>query len=219
MDMTVHSFNTVIVGTGAAGYNAAERLYQYGQTDIAMLTENILAGTSRNTGSDKQTYYKLSLSGSECDSVKDMAQVFFDGQCVDGEHALCEAALSAQCFLHLVELGVPFPRNRYGEFVGYKTDHDPSRRATSAGPYTSKIMTERLQESVENKNIRIYNHLQVLRILTEGRSARGLVCLNKDQLTYEIINCKILFSPPAVRPGCLRTVHIRPAIMAPRVLL
>ena len=50
MDMTVHSFNTVIVGTGAAGYNAAERLYQYGQTDIAMLTENILAGTSRNTG-------------------------------------------------------------------------------------------------------------------------------------------------------------------------
>ena len=195
MDMTVHSFNTVIVGTGAAGYNAAERLYQYGQTDIAMLTENILAGTSRNTGSDKQTYYKLSLSGSECDSVKDMAQVFFDGQCVDGEHALCEAALSAQCFLHLVELGVPFPRNRYGEFVGYKTDHDPSRRATSAGPYTSKIMTERLQESVENKNIRIYNHLQVLRILTEGRSARGLVCLNKDQLTYEIINCKnIIFA-------------------------
>ena len=88
MDMTVHSFNTVIVGTGAAGYSAAERLYQYGQTDIAMLTENILAGTSRNTGSDKQTYYKLSLSGSECDSVKDMAQVFFDGQCVDGEHAL-----------------------------------------------------------------------------------------------------------------------------------
>ena len=62
-------------------------------------------------------------------------------------------------------------------------------------PYTSKIMTERLQESVENKNIRIYNHLQVLRILTEGRSARGLVCLNKDQLTYEIINCKnIIFA-------------------------
>ena len=99
MDMTVHSFNTVIVGTGAAGYSAAERLYQYGQTDIAMLTENILAGTSRNTGSDKQTYYKLSLSGSECDSVKDMAQVFFDGQCVDGSVRSCcvSSVFSASC--------------------------------------------------------------------------------------------------------------------------
>ena len=46
---------------------------------------------------------------------------------------------------HLVELGVPFPSNEYGEFVGYKTDHDPASRATSAGPLTSKFMTEKLQ--------------------------------------------------------------------------
>ena len=30
-------------------------------------------GTSRNTGSDKQTYYKLSLCGSDGDSVREMA--------------------------------------------------------------------------------------------------------------------------------------------------
>ena len=77
-----------------------------------------------------------------------MARTLFAGQCVDGDIALCEAALSTQGFLRLVELGVPFPRNRYGEYVGYKTDHDPRRRATSVGPYTSRKMTEALERSV-----------------------------------------------------------------------
>ena len=48
--------NTVVVGSGAAGLNAASRLSQYGQTDIALVTEGMNIGTSRNTGSDKQTY-------------------------------------------------------------------------------------------------------------------------------------------------------------------
>ena len=135
------SCNTVIVGTGAAGYNAADRLWELGQQDILIVTENRMAGTSRNTGSDKQTYYKLTLSGEISDSVMEMAENLFTGQCVDGDLALCEAALSVQSFMRLVELGVPFPKNRYGEYVGYKTDHDPRRRATSVGPYTSKQMT------------------------------------------------------------------------------
>ena len=52
-----------------------------------------------------------------------MAETLFAGRCVDGDIALCEATLSTQCFLKLVELGVPFPRNRYGEYIGYKTAH------------------------------------------------------------------------------------------------
>ena len=126
-----YSCNTVIVGTGAAGYNAADRLWELGQQDILIVTENRMAGTSRNTGSDKQTYYKLTLSGEIPDSVMEMAENLFTGQCVDGDLALCEAALSVQSFMRLVELGVPFPKNRYSEYVGYKTDHDPRRRATS----------------------------------------------------------------------------------------
>lgn len=127
--------NTAIVGSGAAGFNAADRLWQLGQHDIVLVTENRVGGTSRNTGSDKQTYYKLTLSGGDPDSVREMTDTLFAGRCVDGDIALCEAALSTQCFLKLVELGVPFPRNRYGEYIGYKTDHDPRRRATSVGPY------------------------------------------------------------------------------------
>ncbi len=188
------SCNTVIVGTGAAGYNAADRLWQLGQHDILIVTENRTAGTSRNTGSDKQTYYKLTLSGEISDSVAEMAENLFDGQCVDGDHALCEAALSVQSFMKLVELGVPFPRNRYGEYIGYKTDHDPRRRATSVGPYTSKQMTEKLERAVQEKGIPMLDHTQVIRILSDGRKVYGLLCLNTDAVEKEelfvIVRCK-----------------------------
>ena len=70
---------TLVVGTGAAGYAAAVRLHQYGVRDLAILAESVEAGTSRNTGSDKQTYYKLSLAGKEADSVRSMAEDLFRG--------------------------------------------------------------------------------------------------------------------------------------------
>ena len=82
-------FNTIIIGAGAAGFNAADRLYDFGQRDIAIVTEGIEMGTSRNTGSDKQTYYKLTLVGGEADSVLDMARTLFDGSCMHGDIALC----------------------------------------------------------------------------------------------------------------------------------
>jgi succinate dehydrogenase/fumarate reductase flavoprotein subunit len=175
--------NTVIVGTGAAGYNAADCLYQQGQKDIAIITEHKAAGTSRNTGSDKQTYYKLSLSGAGKDSVDDMAEDLYKGGCVDGDHALCEAALSVPCFMKLVQAGVPFPKSRYGEYIGYQTDHDQKKRATSAGPYTSKYMTECLEQMVIEKEIPIYSQMLVIRLLTEsdsggGRKIAGLLCLD-----------------------------------------
>lgn len=186
--------NTAIVGTGAAGYNAADRLWQYGQKDILLITEDRLGGTSRNTGSDKQTYYKLTLSGGDPDSIREMADTLFAGQCVDGDIALCEAALSAQCFLRLVELGVPFPRNRYGEYIGYKTDHDPRRRATSVGPYTSRQMTEKLEASVIDKGIPMLDHAQVIRIIRNDEKVLGLLCLNTNAKTeedrYVLIHCK-----------------------------
>lgn len=186
--------NTAIVGTGAAGYNAADRLWQYGQQDILLITEKRTAGTSRNTGSDKQTYYKLTLSGGDPDSVREMAETLFDGQCVDGDIALCEAALSTQGFLKLAELGVPFPRNRYGEYIGYKTDHDPRRRATSVGPYTSKQMTEKLEAAVTAKGVPMLDNTQVIKIVSDGERVLGLLCLNTKAQSaedrYLLVRCK-----------------------------
>lgn len=186
--------NTAIVGSGAAGFDAADRLWQLGQHDIVIVTENRLGGTSRNTGSDKQTYYKLTLSGGDPDSVREMAETLFNGHCVDGDIALCEAALSTQCFLKLVELGVPFPRNRYGEYIGYKTDHDPRRRATSVGPYTSKQMTECLEAAVQAKGVPMLDKTQVIKVLSDHGTACGLLCLNTaaqdERDRFVLIRCK-----------------------------
>lgn len=172
------SFDAVVVGTGAAGYNAACRLKQDGRKSVCIVTESVNVGTSRNTGSDKQTYYKLGLSGDSPDSVRKMAKNLFDGGSVDGDNALCEAALSVRCFINLCELGVPFPHNRYGEYIGYKTDHDPFERATSAGPLTSKFMTEALEKKANELQIEIFDGLLAVEILTDENGVEGLVCLN-----------------------------------------
>lgn len=181
--------HTVVAGSGAAGFNAADRLRQYGVEDVILVTENVNAGTSRNTGSDKQTYYKLSLAGEQGDSVRRLARVLYDGGCVDGDHAMCEAALSCQGFFKLVELGVPFPHNRYGEFVGYKTDHDPNDRGTSVGPYTSRYMTEALEKAVREKGIPVYDHFQVIRILTNHNRVYGILCLDKSRKDFVVVKC------------------------------
>ena len=110
-EVLVTSCNTVVIGTGAAGYAAACRIFEEGQKDVLILTEGIKKGTSRNTGSDKQTYYKLNLCGNTPDSVQDMAQTYFDGKGMDGDLALCEAAFSTRCFYYLCEAGVAFPHN------------------------------------------------------------------------------------------------------------
>ena len=104
-ELPVTALSTVVVGTGAAGYNAALRLSEYGETDIAILTEGVKAGTSRNTGSDKQTYYKLNLCGDYADSPRAMAEDFFRGRCVDGDIAYAEAALSVPLLYSSVRAG------------------------------------------------------------------------------------------------------------------
>lgn len=193
MKLTEQTITHIIIGSGAAGFQAALRLYQNGERDLAIITENIKSGTSRNTGSDKQTYYKLTLSGNDADSVRNMAEDLFAGQCVDGDQALCEAALSARCFFALTELGVPFPCTEHGEFMGYKTDHDRGRRATSVGPYTSKLMTEALERSVKEKQILILDQMQAIQILTYMNQVKGILCLDKNihsEPAYKIIWCK-----------------------------
>lgn len=167
--LPLYSLNTLVIGSGAASLNAAVRLHEFGQTDVAVATDRFGGGTSRNAGSDKQTYYKLSLAGSEPDSPLRMAEDLFAGGCMHGDIALCEALGSVQAFFHLVGLGVPFPHDRFGAFAGYKTDHDPRQRATSAGPLTSRLMFEALAREVERRGIPVLDGLQAIALLTAGK--------------------------------------------------
>ncbi|MCL2059417.1 MAG: FAD-binding protein [Oscillospiraceae bacterium] len=244
LEIPIYRFNTVVVGSGAAGLNAADSLRTQTELnahepqttqeplnthtelnvptspresdlpgkpgnwgDVAIITEDVMAGTSRNAGSDKQTYYKLALGGGGTsggtggsddgggDSVAQMARTLFEGGCVDGDIAMSEAGLSAECFFKLVALGVPFPRDRYGAWTGYKTDHDPRCRATSAGPYTSRLMTEKLYKAVELKGIPIFGGMLAISILKRGEEAIGVLCLDvaeaeRGRAAYAAFCCK-----------------------------
>lgn len=185
----LHSLNTLIIGSGAAALNAAANLFESGQEDIAIATDNWGGGTSNNAGSDKQTYYKLSLSGDAIDSPLEMARDLFNGGCMHGDIALCEAQNSPRAFFHLVSLGVPFPHDRFGAYVGYKTDHDPRGRATSAGPLTSRMMFECLAEDVKKKGIKVFDRHEIIALLTEkgGGEKRtiGALALDKNNLDTE----------------------------------
>ncbi|ABQ46516.1 fumarate reductase/succinate dehydrogenase flavoprotein domain protein [Thermotoga petrophila RKU-1] len=193
--LRIFSLNTIVVGSGAAGLNAVDRVFSFGQKDVALLTDNLKWGTSRNTGSDKQTYYKLTLAGNVPDSVYELAETLFNGGSMDGDIALVEAALSARAFFRLVELGVPFPHSRYGEYVGYKTDHDPKQRATSAGPLTSYYMCEKLLEEIRRKGIKIFEGYQAIGILTDRNEEKtiGLIALDLNNL-YDPEKRYVLFN-------------------------
>ncbi len=180
-NITYYKVRNVVIGSGCAAFNAADWLYDLGEKDTVMITDGINRGTSRNAGSDKQTYYKLSLAGEAGDSVEEMAKTLFSGRGVNGDTALCEAACSVKCFMKLANLGVGFPTNRFGEYVGYKTDHDPRSRATSAGPLTSKDMTEALERSVRSKNITILDGLLAVKLATENGRVNGVIALSFDE--------------------------------------
>jgi len=178
----LYSLNTLVVGSGAAGLNAAVSLDDFGQRDIAIVTSRWGGGTSANAGSDKQTYYKLSIAGDKPDSPYEMARDLAAGGCMHGDIAMCEALNSLRSFFHLVQLGVPFPYGRFGGYVGYKTDHDPRQRATSAGPYTSRYMFECLAAEVKRKGIQVLDGHELIGLLAKespsGKKVTGAIALD-----------------------------------------
>ncbi|MHC4527122.1 MAG: FAD-binding protein, partial [Planctomycetota bacterium] len=193
--ITLHRYNTVIVGAGAAGMNCAVHLYDFmaergvadAQDRIVVLTGGLALGASRMSGSDKQTYYKMGTSPDVADSAEDFAKSLTAAGCCHGDLALAEAIGSLREFYHLVQAGVPFPHNSIGSYIGYKTDHDPYERATSAGPKTSKFMTEALEKQVRRCGIQIHDRQEAARLLTKGqgdsRRIVGVVTVDKQKLT------------------------------------
>ncbi len=203
---TIH---TLIIGSGAAALNAAICLWESGVKDILIVTEKWGGGTSNNAGSDKQTYYKLSLDPSVADSASEMAGDICRGGAMHGDIALCEAQHSLQAFYNLVRIGVPFPHNAFGAYPGYKTDHDPRARATSAGPLTSHLMFSCLARKVEEYKIPVRDRVIIVELLTrqtsEGKIITGAIGLKTDDssrlqpetIVFQAVNVILATGGPA----------------------
>ena len=177
----VVSVNTLIIGAGAAGLKCALTLHDLGVRDVAIAVDRLGGGTSNNAGSDKQTYYKIGLFGDQPDSPMEFARTLFQGGMMHGDIAYIEGLGSAPAFFDLCRLGVPFPYNRYGGYVGYKTDHDPRQRATSAGPKTSMFMFRKLLDQVQLHQVPIFDGHEAVRLLVretpQGRRVAGALCV------------------------------------------
>lgn len=179
----IYSLNTIIVGGGIAGLNAAVNLYDRGQTDIAILIDHAEGSTSRYARSDQQPYYKLSCIGNDTDSPYRMARSLQSTNSSDGDLALAEAALSLKCFYHLTELGLPFPHNEYGEYLGTRiSGQERARRSISCGPDTASQILIALEQEVKKREIPVFTGYQMVRIFTDAdrKQAIGLLALNYD---------------------------------------
>ncbi len=187
-DYDFYQINTLVIGSGAAGLNAAVHFVEEGgdSSQIVIATEKLGGGPSFNAGSDKQTYYKLSLGGIVPDTVYEMASTYWNGGSMHGDIALVEAANSVREFMHLVSIGVPFPTNKYGEYVGYKTDNDPLQRATSVGPLTSKVMGESLLKRVKELDVKIVDRVYCSKII-DIDSRKLVIGFKIDDLSKKLL--------------------------------
>ena len=193
-NVTFHHYNTVIVGSGAAGMNCGVHLYEFmerkridnPQDRIVVITAGLGLGASRMSGSDKQTYYKMGTSPDVADSAEEFAKSLTAAGCCHGDTALFEAIGSLREFYHLVQAGVAFPTDATGTFIGYKTDNDPYERATSAGPKTSKFMSECLQRQLQRYGVRIIDNQEVAHLLTTDlgtdRRIAGVVTIDRTSI-------------------------------------
>lgn len=216
--MRTRKLHTLVIGSGCSGLAAAVRLDSLGVTPIAVYTEGLQMGTSINTGSDKQTYYKLGMYGRESDSPVLQAEDLMKGGSMHGDIALVEAALSQQAFANLANLGVQFPHDRFGQYIGYKTDHDPKRRATSCGPYTSRDMCLCLIADLERRKIEVCEKRVAIKLLTAGsddnKRCIGAIFVDLTKNTddvFEIVYAEnVIFAVGG--PGGLYEQSVYPAV-------
>jgi len=214
LSINIIPVHTLVIGSGAAGLNAAVQLRNQGISDVLIITEGLRMGTSINTGSDKQTYYKTNMCGADADAPVTMAGNFFSPGSMHGDLALVEAAVSGRAFLHLVQLGVKFPQDPYGQFIGYKTDHDPARRGTSVGPYTSRDMCRALIADVKRLGIPVHEQTHAVSLLTVmekgGKRAAGALALNAEGKLVAYAAENVVFAVGG--PGGLYQTSVYPVV-------
>ncbi|KKL97728.1 hypothetical protein LCGC14_1831530, partial [marine sediment metagenome] len=202
ISLPVLTANTIIVGAGAAAMNAAVRLVEFwthkGVSEpasrVAVVTRGLGLGASRMSGSDKQTYYKMGTSPLAPDTAAEFAATLTAAGCCHGDTALVEGLCSLRGFYHLADAGVPFPHDATGTFIGYKTDHDPAQRATSAGPKTSRFMSECLQRKVEAAGVEIVDGIEPVELVRSSDRIVAMVAIDRSDMDSPTCGLTVLLA-------------------------
>ena len=184
LPLPVHSCDTLVVGSGAAGLRAAVELKRR-DIDVTIISQSAWGGTSACSGSDKQTLHTANTAD-QGDNYKSMARALRAGGAMDEDTAYIEAVGSPRAMASLQYLGLPLPQDKLGGTLRYQTDHDEVGRATSCGPRTSRLMVKVLAQEALRLGIPFHNQTTAVKVITSGAGeARRVVAVltirTKDQ--------------------------------------
>ncbi len=110
--LPVRESQTLVLGSGAAGFRAAVELARRG-VDVIIATQNLYGGTSACSGSDKQTLH-TAASGARGDDFDALAAALGAGGAMDEDSAYVEAVGSLRALFSLHYLGLPIPLDASG---------------------------------------------------------------------------------------------------------
>jgi succinate dehydrogenase / fumarate reductase flavoprotein subunit len=173
--LPVYACDTLVLGSGAAGWRAAVELKRHG-IDVVVATQNLYGGTSACSGSDKQTLH-TAATGRHGDDFIALAAALGSGGAMDEDTAYVEAVGSLRALSSLQYLGLPVPLDRLGAVLRYQTDHDEAGRATSCGPRTSRLMVKVLAEESARLGVPVLNRCVGAKILVAGDEPKRVIGL------------------------------------------
>ncbi|MDM8620717.1 FAD-binding protein, partial [Escherichia coli] len=148
--------NTLVLGSGAAGWRAAVELKRQ-NVDVMVASSKAFWGTSACSGSDKQTLHTANTRANG-DHFLTLSNTLAAGGAMDHDTAYVEAVGSVNTCEVLKYLGLDLPEDLFGATLRYQTDHDEFGRATSCGPRTSRLMVKVLAQEAMRLNIPLCDH-------------------------------------------------------------
>lgn len=181
MSISVHEFDTVIVGAGLAGLRAALEAARSGS--VAVLTKLY---PTRSHSSAAQGGIGAALGNEEPDSPLWHAFDTVKGGDFLGDQdaieIMCEDAI--RTVVEMEHMGVLFSRTPEGRiaqrrFGGHTRDFGaaPVRRACYSADRTGHAMLFALYEQCQQRGVRFFPEFHVLDIVIEAGRARGLVAM------------------------------------------
>lgn len=194
MKPIIHTHDAIVVGAGGAGLMAA--LYASRGADVAVVSK--LYPTRSHTGA-AQGGVSAALGNNEedrwewhaYDTVKG-SDYLADQDAVD---VLCKEAIDA--VVELEHMGLPFDRFPNGKIsqrrFGGHTNNDtgkPVMRACHAADRTGHMILQTLyQQCIKNK-VNFYDEYQVVDLIREGDTIRGIVAMEISNGQFHIFHGK-----------------------------